>query len=693
MSDVQLTKNARDQIDAAQNNGRYYVMATSLIAALWLLACIAFLVGWVGFASIPTAMANTPLLIQFAVALFVVTPAMCLVLSGLSLRFAARQSAVSALHLKAIDILLAPASAQEKEIRNLADAINTSAQQITAGLEGAARSTSDYNQKISSDLYAVNKAVHELSSDSEAVRQSISSERKALDETTQRMNDRVDLINLSLPDLTEKMSSAAEEAHQKVSRLEKQLETKIDAMNDLAERVNEQTKALDKSSEKANERGEALYALLKKLEDEMDMSRKSIDTSAQASEIAATAAENNAKALTDAIDKALVSAHEATEKIRSEAKKAIEDCDAALSRMGAAKTNSQSTAIGDIQTTAAHSSNAESKTPIEDAPEAQGNALYPKQNKNLKTRPVEMIVPFGKITEISDGDQAQTSSLAKATNGKGDKFAEAADENSADALEASLFEDDANASSGASTNNGTAPIKAGKGKNEQLAEEPRRAPVRRSGVEIMGGMISFDSPTTPSDKPASNTVSAPANAAPPTTSKEDLAEADATRIEGGIKPSGSTGSTTAAAPASETLPSFKLDLEEQRLSWRDLLAGLDASSDGEANGSEIDSLLDKIEEAGLKIRGKLDEAKIYEFAIGGKKTETTRRNKVSSYAQQSVERARALFRDRPDIMEQAKDFLALEEAQMLSAIEASGRKRRAPDERLTAYLMLDAALR
>ena len=105
-----------------------------------------------------------------------------------------------------------------------------------------------------------------------------------------------------------------------------------------------------------------------------------------------------------------------------------------------------------------------------------------------------------------------------------------------------------------------------------------------------------------------------------------------------------------------------------------------------------DAMLEQLESSGIRLKEIFRSKDKKKIAFAARKGEQQRRSAITQQAGRQVERVRKRLRGNLEMMSLARDFLALEEADALSALENTHASNKNASPRLATYLLLDAAV-
>jgi hypothetical protein len=105
-----------------------------------------------------------------------------------------------------------------------------------------------------------------------------------------------------------------------------------------------------------------------------------------------------------------------------------------------------------------------------------------------------------------------------------------------------------------------------------------------------------------------------------------------------------------------------------------------------------DSILEQLEDSGIRLTDIFRPKDKKKIAFAARKGDQQRRTAINQQAGRQVDRVRKRLRGNLDMMSLARDFLALEEADALNALENTHASSKNASARLATYLLLDAAI-
>lgn len=137
-------------------------------------------------------------------------------------------------------------------------------------------------------------------------------------------------------------------------------------------------------------------------------------------------------------------------------------------------------------------------------------------------------------------------------------------------------------------------------------------------------------------------------------------------------------------------PLFPPEPPRRALSWRDLLTGIEEQP-AEKQEASAGQLIDRLERAGVKL-SVVKPSDLRRIASAAHQGERPRRRATRDVAPGEIQRVLRLLDTDHDLQRAARTFVASEEPDALRVLASAERHREEATPRLSAYLLLDAAL-
>jgi hypothetical protein len=129
------------------------------------------------------------------------------------------------------------------------------------------------------------------------------------------------------------------------------------------------------------------------------------------------------------------------------------------------------------------------------------------------------------------------------------------------------------------------------------------------------------------------------------------------------------------------------------MSWRDLLSGIDdVPAKRHDQGASAAGMIDRLDRAGVRLGGVVKATDLRRIATAAHQGERQRRRAIRDVAPGEIQRVSRLLDADRDLQMAARSFVTSEEPDALRLLAMADRAREDAAPRLSAYLLLDAAL-
>lgn len=646
----------RVQFEAARSAGSWMPWAGAALAVL--------LVGGIGawvFASmgLEGLLALPPLALGGGIAA-ILAPGIALICAGVMARESARSTQANAVVLASARMLLEPAEHARSEVVSIAEAISSQTDAVNRSLADARGRLDQLKHDIDSSVTAALKACEIVRTDSEVLVNRMSAERQSMAQLAESLRNQSESLAKAIPRHAQMMSDAARTAQEQVGAAEASLDRRLKELEDTAAKLSHRIDQLDTMGAESRKRAQNLGTALMRLDEQLMQSTRMVEAATKAGELASAATKSTAETLRDAVSDALGSALKATETINARAAQAAEDAQLAMSRLKEAGLHAETT--------------------------TRAASLAAKAQADETEQRINQLSEF------------LFRAATKATNA-----AEAGLERARERIEqASLLIGQI-----------------------QAKEEPR------ASIDDMILEPATPVPAPPS-RPAPPAASPPARVtAPPSPAESDALILDQRappdpRMETlrppAPKPTASAGFPAAMRDAGATDEQVLRHIESLRrpiappeparpaapdhlsshgpllgetqrngaLSWRDLLTGIEEVPE-QARDKHAGQMIDRLDRAGIRL-GIVKASDLRRIASAAHQGERQRRRAIRDVAPAEIQRVSRLLDTDRDLQVAAQSFVTAEEPDALRVLASSERAREDAHPRLSAYLLLDAAL-
>lgn len=246
---------------------------------------------------------------------FAILPGLILIFAGVMARQNKRTHAANLLLLKASEALLSPAKTAAGDIITLAEATRRSTalvnQSSTAAL-GALQSMSD---AVADERLRAESVSYAMADNARDLTQRLSEERMALEKLSHSLNEQATIMGKTLPRQAEAIKDATKLASHDVSQADEVLAKRIEQLKDTSSTLATRLIDLDAVARDAAKRTDALQTAIQRIEDKLNQSYKTVETAERASKMAVDAANQTSHSLQTAVSVALDQARDANREI------------------------------------------------------------------------------------------------------------------------------------------------------------------------------------------------------------------------------------------------------------------------------------------------------------------------------------------------------------------------------------------
>ena len=604
------------------------MVAVSFIVALLWLAGVAL--GFLGLGGIALAETIPPMLLA-AGGIGAVIPAFLIIMAGYMGRSSRRAAAANALVLEATSRLMAPAREAGTEGIAFAEQMKQAATEVDTAMGHALVAMKAMAGEVGDERLRLESVSYATSDNARDLATRLAAERQALEALARELRSQISTMSEAIPRQAQMMISAARQASEEVGRADTALENRLGSMTRAGEDLARRLDALDGLAREAATRTEALTFSITRIEDKLEQSRRTVDAAVRASEVASAAAATTGDALKGAVASALDGARQANAEINAATRGAAEEAARALARLREAGEQAAYALRTASYAARIEGENLERTTGIK-TPE-------PQPAPSLSAPPVRpsLSAPQAPYTNghAANGHANGNGHAAGYTNGNGSGNGRMTASRAS--MDDDLFDVSADAVIAASASKAAqeSPLVLG------------RDVTSREGEPLMLRRRHDDSQPLPPEPPrrrASDQLAAPS----------------------------SSGSA---------LRNIISDISREE------------SGHGSMDREEIaDALVNRLQSSGIPLGDVFRPRSKKRIATASQKGEEPRREATREQAGKEVERVSHRLRGDNKLMDMARQFAMLEEADALAALEQTQSTSRNASARLAAYLLVDAAL-
>lgn len=578
-------------------------------------------------------------------------PAMASIVAGYMARQSLRTSRANRLVLRASQMMLLPADVAGKRLSTLGAAVRDETSKIDELMDSSHASLAELKESLKAERVEIARSVEENNKHIREMMEKLADERQALAELTSAVDAQANAMSDAIPRQARIMAEAARAAQMEVSKADDALQLRLEALDQSANRLGESIAQLSQMSQQGENNAMELINSIASVEKRLQESAKVVDAAIRASELAASAASETGDSLNAAVASALDGTREASSFIRQQSREAVGEAMKAMSELKQA---------GEQAKVALAAAGAAARTQADETEQ--------------------------RIDQMSES-LFQTATRATSAVEAGLERARLRMERASAMLTGALditpqspppVEDPREQFTSPPPVTGT-----DDSPKDWSALRPRQTEDEVQAEEN----FSLDDDHDVDEHNVEDHVQAEADEAPAPaitrkddTSGEDVSRSWDTRIQERDEP--------------------EFDLEEgvlpvsperdAGLSWRDLLAGLDTPAEERDESARY--MLSEIEQSGIQLSDLFNPKMVKKISGAARRGERNRRRLVREYAGSDVQTLIFRLQDDTAFKNSTDRFLTVEEPDALRALAETEKSRSAASPRLTAYLLLDAAV-
>ena len=311
MSESTRPVNMNARLEAANQAGKGFVWAGIILGLLWW-AASAF--GLYALNQM-SPLANQPIGIWVAATGVLLLPGLILIFAGLTARQTRRTHEANALLIEASQTLLSPAHSATEEIQNIAEATRLSAGIINQTSNAALASIKETSEEMAKERMRTESVGYAMADNARDLTQRLSEERSALEKLSRALSEQVISMGDALPKQAAAMQEATELARQDVARTDTGLANRIEAIKKASSTLATRLLDLDAIARDAAGRADALQTTITRIETRLTQTHKTVEMAERASTMAVDAAAQTSDALQNAVSAALDGARDANREI------------------------------------------------------------------------------------------------------------------------------------------------------------------------------------------------------------------------------------------------------------------------------------------------------------------------------------------------------------------------------------------
>ncbi len=327
-SDRRSPNRIKAQLEAARTAGAWMPWAGAALAVLYWGGIGIWLIASLG----PALFTQSPLILAGGLAA-IIAPGLALVMAGVMARESARSSEANAVVLASARMLLEPAHGARDDIASIGEAVANQTHTINKALTDTRGRLDGLKHEIEGSVTAALKAAEIVRADSEVLVHKMSSERQSMTQLAESLRNQSESLAKAIPRHAQMMSEAARAAQDQVKKADDTLTSRLRGLEETAGHLAQRIDQLDNMGAESRKRAQNLAGALMRLDEQLVQSTRMVEAATKAGQLATAATKSTAESLRDAVSDALGSALKATETINASSARASEDAHNAMVKL------------------------------------------------------------------------------------------------------------------------------------------------------------------------------------------------------------------------------------------------------------------------------------------------------------------------------------------------------------------------
>ncbi|MCI4645104.1 MAG: hypothetical protein MRY64_10005 [Hyphomonadaceae bacterium] len=651
-SELPVSASPRARLDIVRGAGRWMPWAGLVLAILWWGALAVALVTVFDL----NVIASQPPITLAGGAMIAILPGLLILMASFMARESARGAAANTLVLDAATQLLDPSEASLRKAEAFAARMTASAEeverafdQVVATMKAIAGEIGDERLRLESVSYAAADNARDLA-------QQLAAERTSLEGLIRDLRAQGDTMNEAIPRQAEKMVQSARAAAAEIERADEALDQRLSAMRVSTDALSTELSRLNALAGTASAQSDAVLQSVADVEARLEHAHALVDEAISASDSAVKAAADTGASLRAAVSSALDDARRASIEIQARTREASED---AARQMGALRQSAES--AGEALKMVGVAARAET-----DMTEHRLGQTTSALQRSVSGNGAEagMDLPEVETPPPAPGrDHPTHSPLFAAPPARLSASSEPAREPVAPV---------------------SAPAPRAPMPVQQAQPSRPAAPTREVEEELFDGPSSESAPNgagQSSSAGASMEVSSGESHEQTTPPPFDPLE-DPDEIE-----------SAPETPPNSVQEPARLQNGREEAGWSSILNDMDREEAGEMTREETaETVIRRLESAGVHLANVFRPKDKKKIAQAARKGEQQRRLAIQSAARNELERVARRVRGDDGLSDLAKEFVTMEAPDAIAALERTHATNRNASPRLSAFLLLDAAI-
>ena len=654
---------------------------------------------WMLAAVGPAVIFSQPPLIWAGGLAAIIAPGIALITAGIMARESARSAEANAIVLTSARLLLEPAETARDEIAAIGEAVTRETQNAQRALVDIRTRFDGLKKDIEASVSTALKAAEIVRADSEVLVGKMASERQSMTQLAESLRLQTDSLSKAIPRHAQMIADAARGAQEQVKGADETMRTRLSGIEETAAKLAQRIGQLDTMGAESRKRAQNLSGALMRLDEQLVQSTRMVEAATKAGELATAATRSTAESLRDSVSDALSSALKATETINERSAQAAESARDAMLRLKEAGLQAEA---------ATRAAALAAKTHVQETEQRVGQMSDLMFNASAKAASIAE----GNLERLQHRMERASLLIGQMKDEKNSTTVD-------DLVMTQQYQPAPPAQSRApSREPSRSPVElftSRKPESVRAPERPREEPVfvREAAPEPEEELVLRPAAASDDlvldrraiDEPILRTVPQrplpgemrPMSLSDPRSYAEGKPAAPANGLTRGndadelVLHQVETSRRTASQQPQSQHDTFIAEPSkpEPAMSWRDLLNGMD-----EAHTSRHDQgghVIDRLDRAGVRF-GAVKASDLRRIASAAHQGERQRRRAIRDVAPSEIQRVSRLLDTDRDLQMAARSFVSSEEPDALRQLAMPERMREDATQRLSANLLLDAAL-
>jgi len=658
------------QLEAAHTVGSWMPWAgVALAVMLWGAALILM------FAGGPAVLSAPPAVLAAGVGVLLAS-GLAMICAGVMARETSRSAEANRIVLQSARLLLEPAQTAREEITSIAAAVTTETQNVNRALADTRSKLDGIKKEIESSVTMALKAAEIVRADSEVLVHKMSSERQSMTQLAESLRNQSESIAKAVPRHAQMLSEAAKAAQDQVRKADETLTSRLRSLEETAGHLGGRIDQLDNMGAESRKRAQNLAGALMRLDEQLVQSTRMVEAATKAGELATAATRSTAESLRDAVSDAIGGALKATEQVTATSARASEDARIAMAQLK--ETGLQVEATTRSAAIAAKNQADETEARVRRLMQvvlSEGSKAGHVAETDLVDRARQRIEKASKLIGKMKSDE-QPKPIKQPS------------------IDDMILDPPAFELRAEPTQQPMQRAAAPDGRNSQADREPLFA--RDAGRATQADPL-FAAPQTEDDFLLDKPVNGRAQRPAATGSYEPVSQPDELVLNNNVTQLRGR-SAQPLVPETRAPQAFDPLFPPERVSngnngapWRDLLNTVEEVPE-QKRAMSAGSMIDRLDRAGVRLGGMIAAQDLRRIASAASQGDRYRRKAIRDVAPGEIQRVARLLETDRDWQMAARSFVSAEEADALRVLAVSERAREDAHPRLSAYLLLDAAL-